>query len=103
MGYYSTKFLFISSNSLLICIISLFIELEILYNYYYENKTSDENNYSVCFMLRRGEEQFLFTGDLEEKGEELIFVKDNTFECVASINKFRQVLPDMILKVSANE
>lgn len=37
------------------------------------------------------------------KGEELIFVKDNTFECVASINKFRQVLPDMILKVSANE
>lgn len=48
------------------------IELEILYNYYYENKTSDENNYSVCFMLRRGEEQFLFTGDLEEKGEEYL-------------------------------
>ena len=46
------------------------IELEILYNYYYENKTSNENNYSVCFMLRRGDEQFLFTGDLEGEGEE---------------------------------
>ena len=46
------------------------IELEILYNYYYEHKTSNENNYSVCFMLRRGEEQFLFTGDLEDDGEE---------------------------------
>ena len=48
------------------------IELEILYNYYYENKTSNENNYSVCFMLRRGEEQFLFTGDLEGEGEKLL-------------------------------
>ena len=46
------------------------IEIEILYNYYYENKTSNENNYSVCFMLRRGDEQFLFTGDLEGEGEE---------------------------------
>ena len=46
------------------------IEMEILYNYFYENKTSDENDYSVCFMLRRGDEQFLFTGDLEKEGEE---------------------------------
>ena len=46
------------------------IEIEILYNYYYENKSADENNYSVCFMLRRGDEEFLFTGDLEKDGEE---------------------------------
>jgi beta-lactamase superfamily II metal-dependent hydrolase len=46
------------------------IEMEILYNYFYENNTDDENDYSVCFMLRRGDEQFLFTGDLEKNGEE---------------------------------
>lgn len=46
------------------------IEIEILYNYYYENTSTDENNYSVCFMLKHGERNFLFTGDLEEDGEE---------------------------------
>ena len=45
------------------------IEIEILYNYYYEHESDDENEYSVCFMLRRGEEQYLFTGDLEKDGE----------------------------------
>lgn len=45
------------------------IELEILYNYYYDHSTDNENNYSVCFMLRRAEEQFLFTGDLENDGK----------------------------------
>lgn len=44
------------------------IEIEILYNYYYDHDCpNNENNYSVCFMLRRGEQQFLFTGDLENK------------------------------------
>ena len=56
------------------------IELEILYNYYYENKTSNENNYSVCFMLRRGEQQFLFTGDLEGEGEKLLVENNNLGE-----------------------
>ncbi len=46
------------------------ITLEILYNYYYENKSSDENNYSVCFMLKQGDRNFLFTGDLEKDGED---------------------------------
>ena len=46
------------------------VKLEILYNYYYENTSSDENNYSVCFMLKHGERNFLFTGDLEKHGEE---------------------------------
>ncbi len=45
------------------------IELEILYNYYYENKTSNENNYSVCIMINQGSKHFLFTGDLEDTGE----------------------------------
>lgn len=46
------------------------ITLEILYNYYYENKSTDENNYSVCFMLKQGDRNFLFTGDLEKDGED---------------------------------
>lgn len=46
------------------------IELEILYNYYYENKTSNENDYSVCLMINQNDKHFLFTGDLEDKGEE---------------------------------
>lgn len=48
------------------------IELEILYNEYYDKKASNENDYSVCFMLRRGEDQFLFTGDLEAEAEGLL-------------------------------
>ncbi len=58
------------------------ISLEILYNYYnqydYTNhdatsayKASTENDYSVCCMINYGEDKnYLFTGDLEEKGEE---------------------------------
>jgi len=46
------------------------VELEILYNYYYENKASSENDYSVCFMINQGNNHFLFTGDLEKDGEE---------------------------------
>lgn len=45
------------------------VEMEILYNYYYENKSSDENNYSVCLMFNQGDNHYLFTGDLEEDGE----------------------------------
>lgn len=54
------------------------IELEILYNFYYENETNDENNYSVCFMINQGENHYLFTGDLEKEGEaELVKFYDN--------------------------
>ncbi len=65
------------------------VEMEILYNYYYENKTSDENDYSVCIMFHQYGENydfnnlsnpeneknvnhFLFTGDLEESGEKYL-------------------------------
>lgn len=47
------------------------VELEILYNYYYEHTfSSGENNYSVCVMINQGDNHYLFTGDLEEEGEE---------------------------------
>ena len=45
------------------------VELEILYNYYYDHNSTDENNYSVCFIIHQGDNHFLFTGDLEEDGE----------------------------------
>lgn len=45
------------------------VEMEILYNYYYDHYSSDENNYSVCLMFNQGDNHYLFTGDLEEDGE----------------------------------
>ena len=48
------------------------ITLNILYNYYYDHDSNDENEYSVCVLISQGEKHFLFTGDLEEKGEEYL-------------------------------
>lgn len=52
------------------------ITLQFLYNYYYENTTSNENNYSVCFMINQGANHYLFTGDLEG-GAEKKLVQNN--------------------------
>lgn len=48
------------------------ISLQILNNYYddEENQATTENDYSVCTLITQGEKKFLFTGDLEKKGEE---------------------------------
>lgn len=46
------------------------ITLEILYNRFYFETSSDENNYSVCSMIQFQDHHFLFTGDLEKEGEE---------------------------------
>ena len=48
------------------------VTMNILYNYYYDHSTSDENDYSVCMLLSQGENHFLFTGDLEESGEKYL-------------------------------
>lgn len=45
------------------------VTLNILYQKYYENYHSEENNYSVCILLSQGDNHFLFTGDLETVGE----------------------------------
>lgn len=50
------------------------ISMNILYNYYYEHVSPDNNNHSVCMLLSQdlGDGQsnhYLFTGDLEENGE----------------------------------
>ena len=57
------------------------LTLNILYNYFYEHDTSDENDYSVCTLLSYAPEggeasHYLFTGDLEGDGEEHL-VEDN--------------------------
>ena len=46
------------------------VQLEILYNYYYENYSGNENNYSVVLRIIQDTKQFLFTGDLEKDGED---------------------------------
>ncbi len=46
------------------------IELEILDSYFYYNVADNENDHSVCAMINQGDRHFLFTGDLEKKGEE---------------------------------
>lgn len=55
--------------------------LEFLYQKYYDEKASTENDYSVCFQIRqkRGsdEDLYLFTGDLEDDGEKSL-VDENT-------------------------
>ncbi|MDY3845295.1 MAG: MBL fold metallo-hydrolase [Eubacteriales bacterium] len=45
------------------------IEMKILDSYYYYNEATTENDYSVCVLISQGDRHFLFTGDLEEKGE----------------------------------
>lgn len=53
------------------------ISMNILNNYYYDHNSTDENNYSVCMLLKQEiatneYRNYLFTGDLEEKGEEYL-------------------------------
>ncbi len=38
--------------------------------FYYEKESSGENNHSVCLLFSQGDYHYLFTGDLEEEGEE---------------------------------
>lgn len=53
------------------------VTMEILDSYYYYNEAGSENDYSVCTLFTYGEYSYLFTGDLEEEGEEYL-VEMNT-------------------------
>lgn len=57
------------------------ITLNILYQKYYEAKASTENNYSVCFLLTQGNNNYLFTGDLEKSGETSLVESNNLPHC----------------------
>ncbi len=57
------------------------ITMNILYQRYYEESTANENNYSVCMLLTQGENNYLFTGDLESGGEASLVAKNNLPKC----------------------
>ncbi|OPZ34637.1 MAG: ComEC family competence protein [Tenericutes bacterium ADurb.BinA155] len=53
------------------------LTLDVLYTEFYDTVSSDENNNSVCVMFNQGSDaHFLFTGDLEEKGEASLIAKN---------------------------
>lgn len=52
------------------------IYFETLYQKYYEEPATTENNYSVCNLLTYKDQHYLFTGDLEKPGE-LSLVENN--------------------------
>jgi len=56
--------------------------MQFLYQRYYEETTSDENDYSVCMLLTQGENNYLFTGDLETKGEASLVENNDLPQCV---------------------
>ena len=54
------------------------ITMNILYQKYYEQDATTENNYSVCLLFSQGANDYLFTGDLEESGEQsLVATREN--------------------------
>ena len=60
------------------------VSMNILYNYFYEHDSfggGEENEYSVCMLLTQGENNYLFTGDLEEKGEEFLVQYNTLPQC----------------------
>ncbi len=58
------------------------VTMQILYQRYYEETSNDENEYSVCMLLSEGDNHYLFTGDLEGKGEESLVRENDLPECV---------------------
>ena len=53
------------------------ITMEILDQKYYYETSNDENDHSVCAMFTQGNNHYLFTGDLEEKGEASLVALNN--------------------------
>ena len=58
------------------------ISFTILEQIHYFEKSSDENDYSVCTLFTVGESNFLFTGDLEAGGEASLVEKNTLPHCV---------------------
>ena len=46
------------------------VTMTVLDSHYYYNEAPSENDYSVCTLFSYGDHHYLFTGDLEEDGEE---------------------------------
>ena len=48
------------------------VKMTVLNSYYYTHEAESENDYSVCTLFTYGDYNYLFTGDLEEDGEEYL-------------------------------
>ena len=57
------------------------VTMSVLYQKFYEEETSDENDYSVCMLLTQGENHYLFTGDLEHEGEQSLVESNDLPKC----------------------
>ena len=57
------------------------VTMNFLYQQYYENPSSDENEYSVCMLLSQGDNHYLFTGDLEKNGEKSLVESNDLPKC----------------------
>ena len=57
------------------------IKMTILDQKFYRETTSDENDYSVCALFTQGENNYLFTGDLEKAGEASLVQLNNLPKC----------------------
>ena len=49
--------------------------------YYHEIDKNDENNHSVCTLFTQGNNNYLFTGDLEKEGEKSLVELNNLPQC----------------------
>ncbi len=86
------------------------ITMEILYQKFYEEKASTENNYSVCTLFTYKDQHYLFTGDLEEVGESSLVDSNTIPTCelykaghhgskTSSSEKFMQVVQPKVVAV----
>lgn len=57
------------------------VSFDILYQKYYGENSSRENNYSVCILLKEGTHRYLFTGDLEKAGEKSLVQNNSLPKC----------------------
>ena len=57
------------------------VTMTILDQKFYREETDDENDYSVCALFTQGNNNYLFTGDLEKKGEASLVELNNLPEC----------------------
>lgn len=57
-------------------ILSEYVTMRVLDSKYYYEKASSENDYSVCVLFSQGDSHYLFTGDLEEGGEEELVARN---------------------------
>ena len=57
------------------------VTLNILYQKYYKESTTNENDNSVCVLISQENNHFLFTGDLESSGEESLVASNKLPKC----------------------